>query len=174
MTHNYENTGNPRIIYLPYTDLQMWADYGLALGKLKVFPHEKIQQGSCLRLGGARTMVTALKDLVAQTATQVCLTLEERTGELQREMRPQVRKTSWTFTCMFLVCMEFAGPFAQRASEQRRRAAEWQLIGWSGRRASRCPAPSSSMHFVLRPAKAASERMNKGRIRLKTRLTSNF
>ena len=31
-------------------------------------------------------MVTALEDLMAQTAAQVGFTLEERTGELQEEM----------------------------------------------------------------------------------------
>lgn len=35
-------------------------------------------------------MVTALEDLIAQTATQVCLTLEERAGELRDEI---TRKT---------------------------------------------------------------------------------
>lgn len=52
--------------------------------------------------------------------------------------------------------MKSAGPFAQRAWVQRRHAAEWLLTGWSERRASRCPAPSSSVHFVHRPAAAAS------------------
>ncbi len=82
----------------------MRADYRLALGKLKVFSHEKIQQGSCLRLGGAGTMVTALEDLIAQTATQVCLTLEERTGELQKEtkMKPHLRKSVDVFRCFFV------------------------------------------------------------------------
>lgn len=77
----------------------MWADYRLALGKLKVFPHEKVQQGSCLRLGGAGTMVTALEDLIAQTAAQVCLTLEECTGELQEKMKmkPHWRKNNGKF-----------------------------------------------------------------------------
>lgn len=32
-------------------------------------------------------MVAALEDLIAQTAAEVCLTLEECTGELQREMK---------------------------------------------------------------------------------------
>lgn len=141
-----------------YADLQMWADYRLALGKLKVFSHEKIEQSSCFRLGGAGTMVTALEDLIAQTATQVCLTLEERTGELQKEMKmpPHVRKTMGIFTQMLYVYMNFAGPFEQRAWAQQTHVVEWWLIGWSERKVSRCPAPSSSVHFAHHPAAAAS------------------
>lgn len=67
----------------------MWANDRLSLGKLKVFSHEKIQQSSCLRLGGAGSMVTALEDLVAKTATQVCLTLEKCTGKLQKKEKDE-------------------------------------------------------------------------------------
>lgn len=84
--HNSQNTQCWNYI-LNHTDLQMWADYRLALCELKVFPHEKVQQCSCLRLGGAGTMVTALEDLVAKTAAQVSLTLEECIGELEGETR---------------------------------------------------------------------------------------
>jgi len=71
--------------HLGLTDLQMGADDGLALGELKVFSHEEIQQGGRLRLGGAGAMVAALEDFIAQAAAQVGLTLEERTGELHVE-----------------------------------------------------------------------------------------
>lgn len=76
-------------ICLPFglTNLQMWADYRFSLGKLKVLSHEKVKQGSCLCLGWAGTMVTALEDFITQTAAQVCSTLEECTGELQKEKR---------------------------------------------------------------------------------------
>lgn len=90
-----------------YADLQMGADYRLSLGKLKVFSHEKIEQGSCLRLGGAGTMVAALEDLIAQTATQVCLTLEECTGELQKDkakMSAHVRKKRWDSSLRCWMC----------------------------------------------------------------------
>ena len=43
-------------------------------------------------------MVTALEDLIAQTATQVCLTLEECIGELhvQKEMKMKPHeKNDW-------------------------------------------------------------------------------
>lgn len=65
----------------------MRADYRLSLCELKVFPHEKIEQSGCLRLGGAGAMVAALEDLVAQAATQVRLALEECAGELQTGAR---------------------------------------------------------------------------------------
>lgn len=38
-------------------------------------------------------MVTALEDLVAQTATQVCLTLEECTGKLEKDMKIKAHVT---------------------------------------------------------------------------------
>lgn len=65
------------------TDLQVGAHYRFSLGKLKVLPHEKVEQGRRFRLGGARTMVAALEDFVAQTAAQVRFALEECAGELK-------------------------------------------------------------------------------------------
>ena len=63
----------------------MGADDGLSLGELKVFPHEEVEECGGLSLGGAGAVVTTLQDLVAQAATQVCFTLEESRGELDRE-----------------------------------------------------------------------------------------
>lgn len=73
----------PPRLHRAATDLQVGADDGLSLGELKVFPHEKVEQRRCLRLGGAGAVVAALEDLVAQAAAQVRLALEERAGELR-------------------------------------------------------------------------------------------
>lgn len=151
------------------TNLQMWANYRLSLSKLKVFSHEKIQQGSSLCLGGAWSMVTALKDLIAQTATHVCLTLEECTGELQKEkkdatMHKRTMDSVYLMWCAHICVCLYDKPFVRRVLVKQRHAVGWRLTGWSERRASRCPAPSSSMHSVHRPATAASvDRMKKYR-----------
>lgn len=63
----------------------MRAHDGLALGELKVLPHEEVEQRRRLRLGGAGAVVAALEDLVAEAAAQVGLALEKRTGELEKE-----------------------------------------------------------------------------------------
>ena len=68
----------------------MRPDYGLALGELEVLPHDEVEEGGGLSLGGAGAMVAALEDLVAETAAQVGLALEERTGELQQGREAQV------------------------------------------------------------------------------------
>lgn len=65
--------------------LQVWADDALALCKLKVPPHEEIEQCSGFGLCGAGAMATALQDLITQTAAQICFTLEKRGRELKRK-----------------------------------------------------------------------------------------
>lgn len=72
----------------------MGADDGLSLGELKVFPHEKVEQRSRLRLCGAGPVVAALEDLVAKAATQVRLALEKGAGELRTDRGEAVRMTS--------------------------------------------------------------------------------
>lgn len=75
------------------TDLKVRADDGLPLGELKVLPHEEVEQGGRLGLRGAGAVVAALEDLVAQTAAQVGLPLEEGAGELTEKRREQVEPT---------------------------------------------------------------------------------
>lgn len=76
------------------TDLQVWAHNRFSLGKLEILSHEKIKQGRCLRLGGARTMVAALEDFVTQTTAQVGFALEEGAGELEMWKKKKTRQVS--------------------------------------------------------------------------------
>lgn len=114
------------------TNLQMWADYRFSLGKLKVLSHEKVKQGSCFRLGGAGTMVTALEDFVTQTAAQVCSTLKECTGELQREKMMSTFKynTMQIFshvTCVHWMHWTFCTKSLRAAKTCRRVAVDWLI-----------------------------------------------
>lgn len=95
------------------TDLQVRAHYRFSLGKLKVLPHEKVEQGRCFRLGGARTMVAALEDFVAQTAAQVRFALEECAGELKNVTKRR-QEIQITKKREYHVCSEAAAPFVQR------------------------------------------------------------
>lgn len=60
-------------------------------------------------------MVTAFEDLVAQTATQVCLSLEERAGKLKKRRKIKQRTTKTRQGFLFNVELRSAGPFARRA-----------------------------------------------------------
>lgn len=68
----------------------MWADDGLSLCKLKVFPHDDVEQGSSFSLCGTGAVVAALEDLVAETSTEIGFSLEEGAGELQEDTTPRV------------------------------------------------------------------------------------
>lgn len=65
--------------------LQVWADDALALCKLKVPPHEEVEQCSGFGLCGAGAMATALQDLITQTATQIRFTQEKCGWKLKRK-----------------------------------------------------------------------------------------
>lgn len=80
-------------------------------------------------------MVTALEDLVAQTATQVCLTLEECIGELhvQREMKmkPHMKRNNLNphldIVCLHGARWTFCTKSLSPAKMCRRVAVDWLI-----------------------------------------------
>ena len=78
-------------------------------------------------------MVTTLEDLIAKTATQVRLTLEECTGELQKEMniKPHIRKMDGNFhfyvKCLHKACRTFCTKSLSAAKTCCRVAVDWLI-----------------------------------------------